>query len=146
VTKKRAVHIIPLDFKWLIGPNEQFVPLQGRMRSRVQKLWECCLKNATIQRSGVTVPALVTCHALCCIITYVKLLTGVCANMFRDFIHIYIFIYLFIYIYIYMTQDNTDDSSSCKKVTFNYPSGTRRLERLPTRWLGDVGRDLKQRM
>jgi hypothetical protein len=36
-----------------------------------------------------------------------------------------------------------DDSNPCKKVTFNYPYGTRRVRRPPTRWLDDVERDLK---
>jgi hypothetical protein len=36
-----------------------------------------------------------------------------------------------------------DDSSPCKKATFNYPYGNRRIERPPTRWLGYVERDLK---
>jgi hypothetical protein len=36
-----------------------------------------------------------------------------------------------------------DNSNTCKKVTFNYPYGTRRIGRPPTRWLDDIERDLK---
>jgi hypothetical protein len=36
-----------------------------------------------------------------------------------------------------------DDSSPCRKVTFNCPYGIRGIGRPPTRWLDDVERDLK---
>jgi hypothetical protein len=42
-----------------------------------------------------------------------------------------------------VNQFRMDDSSPCKKVNFNYPYGTRKIERRPTRWLDDVERDLK---